>query len=332
VFFIPGLLTHYICGDICLNKLKNSELKNIITKNRQIYNVGTQGPDVFFYYLPCLYRKKWYQLGNTLHKTNVQAFFGAMLNHIEILDNIEQKNIAISYLAGYLTHYSLDYHTHPYIYYRSGFKTDNDRNPKLKYSANHRNFETSIDTLMLKLISSEKPSDRKICEIIRVSRNESMVTAEILSKALKDVYDIDMSGNHIYRAIYSMFTANRLMQSKKGKRKFLMEFIENFTIGEHIISSLIHEQDTKGDIDFLNLKRAPWYKPWDDIEKYECAFTDMFEHAIEEAVKMIESEFEYLNGKISKNEILDIIGNNSLATGMDSNVAIDFKFSDVVYR
>lgn len=331
VFVIAGLITHYICGEVCLKTLENSHVKNLISKNRQIYNIGTQGPDIFFYYLPCLYVKKWYRLGNVLHKTKIQSFFSSMLDYIKELDSAE-KDILVAYLSGYLTHYSLDCHTHPYIYYRSGFKVEGDKGMKIKHSVNHRSFETSIDVLMLKLISSEKPSDKKIHNLIKASKNETMSTAKILSNVLRDVYNVDMTDKHIYRAIYSMVAVNKVLQSKKGKRKYLMEFVENFTVGENILSCMIHDQDVKGDIDFLNLKKSRWYLPWDNEKEHELTFTDMFNDAVLKANEMIQGVHNFLNEDISKEELLNIIGNNSLNTGLDWDMPLDFKFCDVVFK
>ncbi len=328
---MPGLITHFICGDVCIKRLKNNELKNMLIKNRQIFNVGTQGPDIFFYYIPCLYKKSIYMLGNTLHKSKIGTFFSSLINFIDEIENKNEKQTAASYLAGYLTHYALDANTHPYIYYKSGFKVQGDKTKKIRYSVNHRNFETNIDILMLKLISSKKPSDKKLWEFIKVSYKESKITAGILSKTIKDVYDVNISANQIYNAIYSMYATNRLLQSKTGRKKVFMEFIENFTIKENIITSLIHEQEANGKIDFLNLKKSKWHYPWENEKENNHTFTELFENALSDSISMLEAEQSFLNKDISKDEFLKIIGNKSMETGIDSDTILEFKFSDVVF-
>ncbi len=322
---MPGLITHYICGDICINKIEDDNIRRILKKHRQIYNIGTQGPDMFFYYLPCLVRKNWLELGNRLHKTNVRAYMDAMISAMYALDKEKRESVA-SYLAGYLTHYALDCHTHPYIYYKAGFKTEGDRTHRLKYSVNHRNFETGIDVLMLKLISSEKPSDKRLWELLHVTSGEVRDTAEVISRALKDVYDVNMSRKHVYNAMFYMFTTNRILQSRGGKRKRLMEFIESFTFKEHVVSSLIHKQLVDDGVDYLNIKKSPWHYPWDNKNPQTHSFTEMFEKSVEESLSLITAEFAFLNGELSKDELMDMIGNRSLASGQDADSDFGFKY------
>ena len=49
---MPGYVTHYIFGRDMYEKLNDPVLKNNLYKNRAVYALGHQGPDIFFYYLP----------------------------------------------------------------------------------------------------------------------------------------------------------------------------------------------------------------------------------------------------------------------------------------
>ena len=51
---MPGFTTHYIFGMKAYNDLPNNQLKRIIAKYRWLYQLGLQGPDMFFYYIPVL--------------------------------------------------------------------------------------------------------------------------------------------------------------------------------------------------------------------------------------------------------------------------------------
>ena len=46
---MPGFTTHYILGLKAYGGLENSGLKYIISKYRWLYQLGLQGPDMFFY-------------------------------------------------------------------------------------------------------------------------------------------------------------------------------------------------------------------------------------------------------------------------------------------
>jgi hypothetical protein len=87
---MPSLLTHYLCGNEMLKVLQNEDLINIITKYRQIFNIGTQGPDIFFYYRvwPWLDSKGINKLGERMHVEKVNDFF---INAVEYIKSILYK-------------------------------------------------------------------------------------------------------------------------------------------------------------------------------------------------------------------------------------------------
>lgn len=51
---MPGFTTHYILGMKAYNDMPQNNLKFIIAKYRWLYQLGLQGPDMFF--IICLFR------------------------------------------------------------------------------------------------------------------------------------------------------------------------------------------------------------------------------------------------------------------------------------
>lgn len=49
---MPGFTTHYLFGVKAYNDLPNNYLKHVISKYRWLYQIGLQGPDIFFYNIP----------------------------------------------------------------------------------------------------------------------------------------------------------------------------------------------------------------------------------------------------------------------------------------
>ncbi|MCL2616740.1 MAG: zinc dependent phospholipase C family protein, partial [Defluviitaleaceae bacterium] len=243
---MPGMISHYLCGELCAARLRGRDIGGVVERHRQIYNLGTQGPDFFFYYIPCLIMPKIYRLGNVMHTSRVGQFFGSLLEHAMRLSGSE-RDAALSYICGYLTHYALDTNAHPYIYYKSGFKTEGDSRPSLHYSIMHRNFETNLDILMLKLASDEKPADKKLWQLISVSHKQAISAAGVISGGLRDVYGIELSKRQVYRAMHSMVAISRVLQSKSGRRKSMIGAVEGLLMPERgYISSLIHDQEACG--------------------------------------------------------------------------------------
>jgi len=96
-----------------------------------------------------------------------------------------------------------------------------------------------------------------------------------------------------------------------------MELAEDLTIGEHVVSSLIHMQEIKNSEDYLNLKKNPWFMPWDGENEINHSFSEMYNQAVAEGVKLIELNYNYLNGKLRKEKLIEAIGNKSMASGLD---------------
>ena len=48
---MPGFTTHYLFGVKAYNDLPNNYLKHVISKYRWLYQIGLQGPDIFFIYI-----------------------------------------------------------------------------------------------------------------------------------------------------------------------------------------------------------------------------------------------------------------------------------------
>ena len=46
---MPGFITHYIFAKDCFDKLDNNDLKTILSKNFNIYLLGSCGPNFFEY-------------------------------------------------------------------------------------------------------------------------------------------------------------------------------------------------------------------------------------------------------------------------------------------
>ena len=46
---MPGCITHYIFAKDCFDKLDNNNLKNILSKNINIYLLGSCSPNFFEY-------------------------------------------------------------------------------------------------------------------------------------------------------------------------------------------------------------------------------------------------------------------------------------------
>lgn len=74
---MPAILTHYIAGQAVLNSLA-PQISRKIRPCEQLYNLGTQGPDIFFYYIPGAMRKHTRGIGSYMHQNDLGHFLVQM--------------------------------------------------------------------------------------------------------------------------------------------------------------------------------------------------------------------------------------------------------------
>lgn len=310
---MPGFITHYICGQAVLNNLDPMAQQKIMTY-QQFYNIGTQGPDIFFYYLPGLLKKNVRDVGTQMHKHSFGTFMSHMTD-IMLMDVVPEnaKSLLLAYISGFLTHYALDATAHPYVYSKTGIRQKGDKAKAIKYSVNHRKFETAIDVLMLDLMSSKKPSDFKLWELIKVDPSPAQIVAGAMSASIRETYGRNVSPRDVTKAMSYMVKITRIIQSRKGRRKRFMELIENLTIGEHLLSSIIHMQNVSDGVDYMNIAHSPWNIP--GTEEKTDSFVDMYHVAVDESVQMIDTLWRCMKGEVSREKLAITLGNRSLATG-----------------
>ena len=84
---MPGFTTHYILGMKAYNDLPQTSLKFIIAKYRWLYQLGLQGPDIFFYNLPILRHRDHRNVGSYMHEHRVNDFFRCCFTRLSTINS-----------------------------------------------------------------------------------------------------------------------------------------------------------------------------------------------------------------------------------------------------
>ena len=90
---MPDLITHYLFAQEIINDLK----KELILNHLATYNLGSSGPDYFFYYhISTLFKKEnrhqITQFGHMMHNKNIDQFFEESFIYLK-------KTIVILYIV-----------------------------------------------------------------------------------------------------------------------------------------------------------------------------------------------------------------------------------------
>lgn len=87
---MPGFTTHYIGGILTLSDFQRCNLKKSISSHRYAYQLGLQGPDIFFYNLFDLLSKSHPPLGAIMHTKNLMnsMYYSNHLSLENIIDTL----------------------------------------------------------------------------------------------------------------------------------------------------------------------------------------------------------------------------------------------------
>ena len=267
---MPSILTHY-----GFNKEVIDNNLEFLKNNEDIYLLGAQGPDPFFFYgiIPfCKNRNasKIRGYGSKLHKSVPNDMFSLFFKYA---DDSKYKDVLYAYILGAGLHYVLDRKMHPYVYYKTGFSKD--KKEKRKYYVHHTLLETNIDVLLMEAKFKKyqtKPSCSIESEISKVDCVSKMYS-ELAKKVIIEEKIDDNSFKEAYKQMYKM---EKLLYSKHGlKKKFASCLFKNTPLNTMMHPKVVKDDDK---IDYLNLRKSEWKDP-----AVETVYTKSVLNLVEEA-------------------------------------------------
>lgn len=315
---MPGFRTHYLFGRISDSNLGLQY--NSIKRHPTVYNLGQQGPDIFFYCPPShLFYKE--HLGARIHKHDTLAFFSSLFEGRNRFLSREDKQICDAYIMGFMGHYTLDTIVHPYVHYRAKKTSLLDRE-EYAYGI-HVLLETDIDNALVRHFLHINPGEFDAAASIRLSKREQGIVSLLLAFAIRRTYPgLFASAAHVSLAIDCTRIANKFMSGSPDKLKSLVRMIDERLVGNAYLSALIPSDNLKTYNDPCNISHYKWLNPWDaDISSTESVY-DLLKRAEKDyrirlslyhdmMVRLPESYF------YCQNTLLGNLGNLSYDSGLE---------------
>lgn len=107
---MPTTYAHWRFGEKCIETLP-VRLKDVVRSNREIFDYGVHGPDIFFYY-KCLKSNEVNKYGGDLHDRSYRLL---LKQFKEGYLKADDKMSVLSYILGFTCHFTLDSYCHGYI-------------------------------------------------------------------------------------------------------------------------------------------------------------------------------------------------------------------------
>ncbi len=307
---MPGPNSHYFFGDLFLNSFKNFTNENI--SFRQAFNLGCQGPDIFFY------SKKLFLFGNNFHRKHISEPIEHMNNYAN-LQNAQIKELLHCYIKGYLTHHSFDSVAHPYIFFVQ-FKELKTRQLSDKFNPFlHRDIEALIDVMLARHFLKDNFKEFVPHKYIKCSKQIKTEIAKMYSYVIYQMYEMSISEKKIIVCLNTFELAMKLIFSPKGIKKNIIRFIEHIFRIPHYFSPLFITLKKKDAIDIMNNSKKSWHNPLIEDIKFNKTFYELLDDAIIRATREIEL-FE--NSKDNFNAF-EITKGLCMDTGMQVEIEIN---------
>lgn len=193
---MPSSYSHFIFGNEILAHIENTDIKTILIKHQELFNIGLHGPDILFFYKP--YKRKDYSsIGHKMHKDAAYSFFNTAR---KIITESNNPDASMAYTLGFLCHFILDSKCHGYV-------------AKImeKTHVSHHEIESEYDR---RLMEKEKinPLTKPLVEHLVVSKSNC--------ESIAPFFNLD--SNTIYKALKGMqFYDKQLLAPTLLKRSLL---------------------------------------------------------------------------------------------------------------
>lgn len=325
---MPGFTTHYIFGMKAYNDMPFTPLKHTIAKYRWLYQLGLQGPDMFFYNIPILRHRDYRNVGSYMHEHKVNAFFECCLRRIGTIRSRQQQEEAISYLAGFMNHYIADSICHPYVYGRIGYPVDA---PTSMHHGMHAHLENELDAILLWKYKKKKPSEFNQTATICLNGQEIQFISHFLASCINETYypityrnNFQVTPAMVHRSIWALRFGCRTLSDKTGKKKFGIAQVESIFVNHPVASAKMVTDSVTDYRSSCNLNHEAWGNPWDPTRVSTASFVDLFHETLDKCSRV----YELLNSAVTDNVPLDKqdlspllteLGNESYHSGLPVN-------------
>ncbi|MDR1781663.1 MAG: zinc dependent phospholipase C family protein [Bacilli bacterium] len=264
---MPAFAAHYVFSREVYKKL-SPDIKELIKKYKEsvdYYDLGAQGPDIFFFYKP--YKKNNISsYGSSLHRKRARNLF---VNAIERVSKEEEwtREMLMVYLFGLCNHFTLDSCAHPII------------NKATKNFSEHMLLESELDRKVIhryitRFRDKEHRYRRQYC----------------INSTLKYGYYLNL--------VYPEIDVKKCQEAVYQTRFYMAKLYSPYFIKGAIIKTLSKKFAKGNDFSNMIIKKVPDTT----FDKTNLALMNDWDKFIDIGVKNVTNLYEYYLGKAKLSE------------------------------
>lgn len=206
---MPAYLTHRAAGERVQEKLSAA-----VTHSKAFY-LGCQGPDILFFrnYQPWRSSRDSLPLGIAMHGQKTKELLTHAFAFLKSYDKSDKDELA-SYIAGFLTHYTVDSSAHPFVYAKAAGNTNI-----------HHLTESMWDSFISKEQWGIEPAAFDIFSDVMSGELAGGIEEWYLSAA-RDVYGIYLKEGAVAQAQAHLAKAKKALSNLRLPHKALIKILE----------------------------------------------------------------------------------------------------------
>lgn len=268
---MPAATTHYeFSKDVYLSL--DAKHADMIT-NLNMFYLGSQGPDLFFFNEAGITSKSLKKLGNRMHDEKIKEVINFLYQYSK------DDNDLLSYTYGYLCHYALDTVVHPLVYYAQRHIMSNLEDEMI----NHFRIEATYDKELL-AYKGKDINDYDVYDALCISDTDSVKLASMYQKLFKEVFDLNVSFKRIQNTCKDCAFFLKLLKPNNIKYQAVTT-IENIFRAPHFVSGLMLNNNVQEDV--LNLNRIECTNIYEEEHQFNDTFFELYDKAKTKACRLI---------------------------------------------
>ena len=305
---MPNVIAHCWYGEVIATKTPAEIISRAIKKNHEIFMLGAQGPDPFYFYhrMPWQSHKKneyVYNYAEIIHEKHINKTF----THFITQAKASNDDRLIAYVAGFLCHWALDMKCHPYINYETGSLTRNMGNM-------HQVFETQIDKGIM-VMNNMSTRDFQTRKLVKIPKGAYDMIYDLFKPLFKQMDNLDLDYKEMMDSFPVFVQMQGVFYDPNFKKFKWMSRIEKLFGMAGLGTGMMVPAEYDEEMDAMNHKKRLWQDPCTG-ELHNESFHELATMAVGLALNCLDEFENYLEGKGDVSAIIELIGDRDFSTGL----------------
>jgi len=282
---MPAAITHFLHAQRVLNLFQKQGTK--LELNKDAFLWGAQGPDFLYChrYFPWQRGASLKEYAEKLHLEKPSKTLALMRKYLGLQP---QAAATLSYVYGFLCHYSLDRLSHPFIQY--GAQALHEQNPEQDEDILHNQIESALDVIMLRYERSTLPTEFNLKQTVPKNGEVQSAIADLYAFLLCGLFGTADAGIPLLQATNDCRMVFGLLNDRTTMKKAIAEHVEKGR--KRTISCHFRGISEGGEYDYANILHADWCWPAHSTVYRKESFFDLYEKSVKDSMNLIDGFLE----------------------------------------